>query len=156
MDILNLGAGNKIIEGAVNHDQVKHRPEIDVVHDLDVLPWPWADESFDVIAARAVFEHLRINLFQSMDECWRILRPGGKAVIKIPYWKHDNSYADPSHYWHFALDTPRIFDPDTVYGNAYRFYPHKKWKIIKGPLLNRAHSSIHCTLIKREDVVDGK
>jgi len=148
MDILNLGAGNKLIEGAVNHDQVKHRPEIDIVWDLNVLPWPWEDQSFDVIAARAVLEHLRLNLFESMDECWRILRPGGKVYVKLPYWKHDNSFADPSHYWQFSLHTPEIFDPATELGRQYQFYPHRKWQIIKGPKLNRAHSAIHCTLRK--------
>ena len=147
-DILNLGAGNQIIEGAVNHDQVKHRPEIEVVHDLNVLPWPWEDESFDLVVAKAVLEHLRITLFESMDECWRLLRPGGTVYLKLPYWNHDNSFADPSHYWKFALDTLRIFDPSTAYGLAYQFYPHKKWKIIKGPRLNRSRSSIHCTLRK--------
>lgn len=149
MDILNLGAGNNLIEGAVNHDQVKHRPEIDAVWDLNDLPWPWESESFVLVVAKAVLEHLRINLFQSMDECWRILRPGGTVYLKIPYWQHDSSFADPSHYWQFSLETPCIFDPETEYGRRYQFYPHRKWKIIKGPRLNRAKSSIHCTLQKR-------
>lgn len=150
-DILNLGAGNKLIEGAVNHDQVKHRPGIDVVWNLNDLPWPWKDGSFDFVVAKAVLEHLRITLFQSMDECWRVLRSGGKVYLKIPYWRHDNSFADPSHYWQFSLETPQFFDPETAIGGAYRFYPHRKWRIIKGPRLNNAKSSIHCTLQKRSE-----
>lgn len=151
MDILNLGAGNKLIDGAVNHDQVKHRPEIDIVWDLNVLPWPWKDESFDFVVVRAVLEHLQMTLFQSMDECWRLLRPGGKVYLKIPYWRHDHSFADPSHYWQFSLETVHFFDPETRIGRAYQFYPHRKWKIIKGPRLNNSKSSIHCTLRKRSE-----
>lgn len=151
MDILNLGAGNLLIEGAVNHDQVKHRPEIDVVWDLNELPWPWKDESFDLVVAKSVLEHLRMDLFRSMDECWRILHPEGKVYLKIPYWRHNTSYGDPSHHGRFSLETPQFFDPETKLGRAYQFYPHRKWKIIKGPLLNKSKSSIHCTLQKRSE-----
>ena len=105
MDVLNLGAGNRIIEGAVNHDRIIHRPEISVAHDLNGRPWPGGDESFDLIVARAVFEHLRITLLESVSECWRILRPGGELQLKLPYWKHERSYRDPTHYWRLACRT---------------------------------------------------
>lgn len=149
-DILNLGTGKKPIEGAVNHDRRKHSAWIDCAHDLNVLPWPWPDESFDLIAARAVFEHLRINLLESVGECWRILRPGGRLYIKLPYWRSSVSWYDPTHYWKYELETLHIFDPDTQYGAQYDFYMDRKWKIIKGPRLNRAQSSIHCTLEVRK------
>lgn len=145
-DILNLGSGNKLIEGAINHDRIKHREEIDIAWDLNDLPWPWEDNSFDLIASRAVFEHLRINLLESVGECWRILRPKGHLYLKLPHWQHDNTYQDPTHYWRFSLITPTIFDPSTPYGKSYAFYDQRKWKIIKGPFLNKAKSSIHCTL----------
>lgn len=151
MDTLNLGTGNKPIEGAINHDLRldPKRPWVTVAHDLNELPWPWKDNSFDLVVAKAVLEHLRMTLFQSMDECWRILRPGGRLYLKIPYWQHDNSFADPSHYWQFSLGTLDFFDPETDVGQRYQFYPHQSWKIIKGPRLNRSKSSIHCTLQKR-------
>jgi predicted SAM-dependent methyltransferase len=140
-DILNLGAGNRLIEGAVQHDLVKHRPEIDVVWDLNDLPWPWADDSFDLIVACAVFEHLRNNLVTTVDECWRILRPDGVLHVKLPYWKSDNSYRDPTHYWRFSLVTCDLFDPDTKYGRDYMFYTERKWKIIQKAKLNDGRTS---------------
>ena len=151
MDVLNLGAGNEIMEGATNHDRTLHRSEIAVAHDLNELPWPWEDGSFDVIVARAVLEHLRITLVQSMDECWRILRPGGRIVLKVPYWKNESAYTDPTHYWRFSLQTPDLFDPETPYGRAYRFYGQRPWKIVKPARLNAAGSSIHVTLEVRKD-----
>ncbi len=131
MRILNLGAGNRIIPGAVNHDIVKHRPEIEVVHDLNVLPWPWPDNSFDAISARAVLEHLSHTLIVSLNECWRILAPGGTLDLKLPYWKHDHSFDDPTHRWHFGPNVFDFFDPDTYNGKTYSFYTPCKWRILR-------------------------
>jgi len=141
-DTLNLGCGNVILPGAVNHDIRRHRPEIDVVHDLNVLPWPWADESFDLIVAQAVLEHLQITLIESMDECWRLLRPEGTLDLRVPWWQSDSSYRDPTHRWFFSLDTLEIFDPDTEYGRAYGFYTERKWRFLWKPALSRQKTSI--------------
>ncbi len=150
MEILNLGAGNKIMAGAVNHDRIKHRDEIDVVWDLNVLPWPWQDNSFDMIVARAVLEHLNIDLLASLNECWRILRPGGVLHVKLPYWRADAAYADPTHRWQFCLESLDLFDPDTPRGQEYSFYTQRKWRIIKPPRLNRAQTSIYAALEVRK------
>ena len=131
MRILNIGAGQRIIAGAVNHDIVKHRPEIDVVHDLNDMPWPWDDNSFDYISARAVFEHLNHDLIVSMNECWRILAPGGVIDLKLPYWKHDHSFDNPTHRWHFGPGSFDYFDPTTFNGTHYGFYTPYKWRILK-------------------------
>jgi predicted SAM-dependent methyltransferase len=144
--ILNLGCGNKLVAGAVQHDRIKHRDEIDVVWDLNILPWPWEDGSFDRIVAWAVLEHLRQDLIESMNECWRILRPGGQIQLKLPYWQHENSYTDPTHYWHYTLKTCDIFDPHTEYGSQYRFYTDKKWALVMPARLNNGGSSFFVTL----------
>jgi len=149
-DVLNLGCGNRLIPGAVQHDRTKHRPEINVVHDLNELPWPWEDESFDLVVARAVLEHLRITLIESVGECWRIMRPGGILYLKLPYWQHDNSFMDPTHYWKFSLRTCDIFDPDTEYGRKYTFYTKQKWRIAQPARMNRAGSSFHVKLEARK------
>lgn len=150
MDILQLGTGNDPIGGAVNHDLHKHAPHIDVAHDLNLIPWPWADESFDHIVARAVLEHLRVNLIESMNECWRILRPGGSIFVKLPHWQSDISYQDPTHYWFFSVRALDQFDPDTERGKKYAFYTPRKWRIVEGPELNNAGSSIIAKLEVRK------
>lgn len=145
-DVLNLGAGNKPLENAVNHDRIKHRPEIAVAHDLNVLPWPWEDSSFGHIVAHSVFEHLDIDLVQVLDECWRILRSGGRLSVKVPHWQHDNAYADPTHRWRYSLRSFEVFVPDTPLGKEHSFYTRCKWQLFKGPKLNKAKSSLFVTL----------
>lgn len=144
--VLNLGAGNRIVKGAVNHDLHKHRPEIAVAWDLDRLPWPWSDNSFDRILAISVLEHLQLTLIQSVDECWRILRPGGQLHVKLPVWSHENAYLDPTHRWRFSPRTLNIFDPTTRYGRQYGFYTVRKWRIARPAKLNKARSSFAATL----------
>ncbi len=150
MRMLNLGAGNRIIEGAVNHDLVKHRPEIDIAHDLNELPWPWADDAFDLIVSTSVFEHLNIDMLEILNECWRILVPGGAIHIKVPHWKADQAYEDPTHRWQFALGSFDVFDPDTRRGREYAFYSDRKWRIIRPARLNNAKTSIFVDLQVRK------
>lgn len=145
-DVLNIGCGNRLIEGAVHHDRVKHRPEIDVVHDLNVLPWPFADKSFDKIVALAVLEHLDIDLVASLNECHRILRPGGQAVIKLPLQSGSNAYDDPTHRWFYTLNSLDQFCPETKRGQEYSFYTPLKWKFVKRPAANEAQTSLWVTL----------
>jgi SAM-dependent methyltransferase len=149
---LQLGCGNDPLTGpdVVNHDRMKHRPEVDIVHDLDILPWPWSGNSFDLIVARSVFEHLRLNLIESLNECWRILRPGGQIFIKLPHWQSDISHDDPTHRWYFSLRSLDQFDPDTPRGKDYGFYTDRKWRIVQAPELNKAKSSILATLEVRK------
>lgn len=146
MKILNVGAGNHIHRGAVNHDRLKHRPEIDVVHDLNLLPWPWADNEFDQVCASSVFEHLDIDLVAILNEVWRILRPGGTLRVKVPHWQHDNAYADPTHRWRYSLRSFDCFVPGTKLGDELNFYTPHKWRFVKPPKLNSHKSSLIATL----------
>lgn len=147
---LNLGAGKRIDEGdkgAVNHDLTLHSPLIDVAHDLNDIPWPWDDESFDRVLAWAVLEHLRLNLIESINECWRVLRPGGTIEVKLPIWNAATSYDDPTHYWQFALGVFDQFDPRTERGRQYDFYTPRKWTITK-PATMCSSSSFVATMEK--------
>lgn len=147
---LNLGAGDRIMADAVNHDRVKYRPEIAVAWDLNVLPWPWPDASFDFIVARSVFEHLQIDLVQVFDECWRLLQKGGQLFVKLPHWQSDVAYQDPTHRWHYSVHALDVFDPRTKRGRENGFYTKHKWDIVDGPTLNKAGSSFFVQLKVRK------
>jgi SAM-dependent methyltransferase len=116
--------------GATNHDLTKHRPEIDVTHDLNILPWPWPDNSFDEIQLVSVAEHLRLTLIETLNECWRILTPGGKLILKFPLWSTPTAHDDPTHRWWWSERVIEVFDLSTKYGQDHPYYTPLKWKIL--------------------------
>ena len=138
---LIIGCGNQPSGNAVNHDITKHSPEIDVAHDLNNLPWPWGDNSFDFIVARAVFEHLTFDLMVAMNEAWRIGAPGCVIDVKLPYWRSEVSYNDPTHHYAVGLGVFDQFDPSTRRGGEYTFYTHCKWRILQCGL-NKGGTSV--------------
>lgn len=142
---LNLGAGHNIIGDALNVDLTLHRPEIDLAVDLNNRPWPWRPSSWDHIVAKAVFEHLRITLLTAMDECWRIIAPGGVLEVKLPYWKAEVSYNDPTHMRVYGLGIFDQFDPTTPRGRYYGFYTPCKWRK-RRVFLNQGKTSIYAVL----------
>ena len=89
---------------------------VDVVHDLTKFPYPFEDESIDGMFSSHFVEHLdgaeRMKFF---DECYRILKPGGKMRHLHPYYKSVRAVQDPTHKW------PPISE------NSY-FYWDKKWR----------------------------
>lgn len=77
-----------------------HKP--DVVHNLDVLPYPFADEEFDEIHAYEVLEHCGRQgdfrfFFDQFSEFYRILKPGGYFAASVPLWDQQWAWADPGH-----------------------------------------------------------
>lgn len=131
MSTLQLGAGRRPLEGAVNHDLWQHSPWIDVAHNLDDVPWPWDDAAFDKVIALDVMEHLKVDVQVWLDECWRILKPGGVLVLRLPSYANPVSYRDPTH--------RRVYHPETFlywdarhalwqdYGQFYFGPGYNKW-----------------------------
>jgi predicted SAM-dependent methyltransferase len=103
---LDIACGNsKRGEDYIGVDIAK-TPAVDVVHDLNVYPWPFEAESVDEIYCSHYIEHIphdipgedkRDGLIQFMDECYRILKPGGKLFLVAPYGKSSRALGDPTH-----------------------------------------------------------
>jgi 2-polyprenyl-3-methyl-5-hydroxy-6-metoxy-1,4-benzoquinol methylase len=54
-----------------------------VTHRADISQVPLPDASYDVVIAHPVLEHVD-NDRQAMSELFRLLRPGGLAVLSVP------------------------------------------------------------------------
>ena len=74
----------------------------DVVHDLNVLPYPFADNQFDEIHAYECLEHCGRQgdwkyFFDQFYEFWRILKPNGYLIATVPMWDSPWAWSDPQH-----------------------------------------------------------
>jgi SAM-dependent methyltransferase len=112
--VLDLGCGARKTPGAVGLDRVR-LDGVDVVHDLDVYPYPVETSSFDHIILRHVAEHVE-DVVALMDEIHRIGRPGATIEIHVPHFTSCNAYTDPTHKHHFSLLTFDFFCGGTVHG----------------------------------------
>jgi len=70
---------------AVERARAKGIPAVQV--DLDSEPLPFEDDSFDTVVSNSAIEH-RFFFDRSLDECIRVLRPGGKFIICLPNIAH--------------------------------------------------------------------
>jgi len=124
---LNLGAGTDALPGYVNVDRADVAG-VDEVWDLDVTPWPWADESVREIRAFDVFEHVDDPL-AFMAECHRVLQTGGLLNIHTTHWQTENSFTDPTHrrfctehtfdYWIAGTEYNRRYGPAYAGGRHF-------------------------------------
>jgi hypothetical protein len=96
---LNLGCGGKKLDGWVNVDKIAAAAPDGVV-DLEVLPWPWPDDSVDEVLLSHVLEHLgaRTDVYLGIiKELYRVCRDGTKVKIVVPHPRHDHYLNDPTH-----------------------------------------------------------
>jgi SAM-dependent methyltransferase len=126
---INMGAGGDIRKGYINHDIVKLQG-IDVVHDLNVYPWPWGDASADEVVAKDLLEHLD-DFMAAMEEVYRILAPGGTLKITVPYWNSVSCHGDPTHRRGFHELTFRFFDPESPLCKERHYYSTARFMIEK-------------------------
>ena len=80
---LNLGCGDKRLEGFVNVDS-SSASQADIIHDLR-LPLPVADGTVSEIYAKHIIEHFTRTEWGGILADWaRVLTPGGTLVIEAP------------------------------------------------------------------------
>jgi SAM-dependent methyltransferase len=112
---LNLGCGDVLLTGFVNVDIVP-RPGIEVA-DLRE-PWPWSDSSVDYVRASHIIEHLPDKIF-TMNELWRVLKPGGKVDIEVPTTEGPGAWQDPTHVSFWNSRSFLYYEEGSPYREAY-------------------------------------
>lgn len=119
---------------------------VDVVHDLNVVPWPFGDGTFDEVSAIHVVEHLQ-SLLSFMDEAHRVLKPGGSLYIETPEagGNFDLTHADPTHVRCYRKHT---FINYFTRAEAHKFgYTNRLWAILHLEVRN-AVIIVHLSPIK--------
>lgn len=102
---LNLGCGSDIRQTFWNVDYNPY-DGVDEVLDLTETPWPWPSNHFERILWSHALEHIE-DLEAALEECYRVLEPGGQAVILWPVGM--NELADPDHEHRWIWDTPLYY-----------------------------------------------
>lgn len=128
-DKLNLGCGDKKIQGFLGIDHIKTEAT-DLAHDLNIIPYPFKDNSVDEIIADNVLEHLD-NPLAVMEELYRICQRGAILKVSLPYYKSSGAFTDPTHKHFFTENSFQYFSPE----HEYHFYTKAKFKILKIQLL---------------------
>lgn len=128
---LDIGCGaNKIHPDFVGIDYRK-LDGVDIVHDLEEIPWPLPDECVTTAVAIHVLEHInpaRGKFIKVMDEVWRVMRVGGEFGLEVPYAGSHGFWQDPTHINPINQSTMYYFDPSHSSG-LYNIYKPKPWHI---------------------------
>jgi SAM-dependent methyltransferase len=120
-EILDVGCGSKKHPGAVGID-LSPETDADIVHDLDVLPWPLESDSFDEILLQDVVEHLR-DPYGVFAEIHRIGRSGASVQLRTPHFSSALAYSDPTHVHYFSAAAIRaLAEPRFAHYSSARFH----------------------------------
>jgi len=144
---VNLGCGNVALPGFVGLDKARHSPHVDIVHDLNSIPWPIEDDSVDRILCSHVLEHLD-GFIPFFDEAWRILKGSGIIEIAVPHWRHQNAWIDPTHKRGYDAQSFQYLDPETGWGKQFaHVYTQRPWRI---KFLTQTHCEVTAKLQPRK------
>ncbi len=111
-DVVRKGAGNR------RYVRVDLQSPLSDVH-ADICKLPFRDAEFDAVICNHVLEHIPDDRL-AMRELRRILRPGGVAVLMVPFQPDRQTYEDPT-----VVDPERRtelfgqFDHVRLYGSDY-------------------------------------
>jgi SAM-dependent methyltransferase len=110
LPVLDIGCGINKHPGAIGLDR-NPNTRADVIADLDYFPFPFRDCSFREVRATHVIEHVA-DVIRTIEEFYRLLSPGGRAIIITPHYTDFSSFCDPTHRWHLNSFSLRYFTGD--------------------------------------------
>jgi len=127
--MLDIGCGENKQPNFVGMDKRKVKG-VDVVHNLEDLPYPFEDDICLTIIGSHIWEHLKPWLtIDIMNELWRIMKVGGQLAFSLPYGWSYGFIQDPTHCNPTNEATWQYFDPRFP---LWQIYKPKPWMIEKG------------------------
>lgn len=133
---LDLGCGNHKQPGFVGMD-IQKFPTVEIVHDIEVIPYPIPASICNKILASHMLEHIcPKRILRVMNELWRIMKPDGQLLISLPYGGSQGFWQDPTHCHSWNEATMYYFDPYPMSlkgarSTLYDLYRPKPWKVIR-------------------------
>ena len=99
--VFDLGCGARKTQGAFGVDAA-WLPGVDLVHDLGARPYP----------------------LPVLEEAWRIVRPGGRVLVRTPHFSGSYAWKDPTHRRAFTSESFHYFGE-----NGYSYYTHARFAV---------------------------
>ncbi len=99
---LNIGCGTDIKEGFINLDFIKEKG-VDIIHDLNKVPYPFRDNTFNYIYASNILEHLTLSIFLILKELTRISKDKAIIEIIVPHYTSGGCFSE-SHTRFFSYN----------------------------------------------------
>ena len=146
--MLDIGCGEHKTQSFIGMDARKI-DGVDIVHDLEVFPYPIPDESCSKILGSHVFEHINPQrTIPMLNELWRIMKWDGTLILTMPYAGSKGYWQDPTHCNGCTEVTFQYFDPKYPLHNIYKPLP---WKIKKGYPTYRMSGNLEVVMDKVVD-----
>jgi SAM-dependent methyltransferase len=117
MKKLDFGCGQSKTPGYIGLD-IYPGEDIDVVHDFNLFPYPFEDNTFDEIICNSSLEHVD-NFLITVVELHRISQPNAIIKIYCPHYSGPDAYRDPTHKTFFSYNTFDIFSTGGSYIYQY-------------------------------------
>ncbi len=133
MKKLNLGAGLDIRKDFDNQDYKKHNG-INLIFDLEKIPYPIESNTYDFILCNHIIEHIE-NIFGLFNELHRIAKPNAIIKIEVPHFSTNFAFTQIDHKHFFGLDSLNILEPTDSQNKT------KPFKIISQRILFRGEKS---------------
>lgn len=115
--ILDVGCGANKYEGAIGLDN-NPRTAADVIHDLGDIPYPFADNEFDLVVSSHVVEHVP-DVMAFISELHRVTKPAGRIRLLTPHYTNPDWANDPTHRNHINSYTFNTFLPGRAVFDFY-------------------------------------
>lgn len=131
---INLGSGVDYREGWVNVDNANVK--CDLKHDITIFPYPIESSTADMIELNSVIEHIPIKIQEKIiNECYRILKQGGKLIIRAPHFTGFQAWNDPEHHRPYTSHSFDGFVKGRELGSMNDYYDRKKFSSIKSEIV---------------------
>lgn len=127
---VQLGSGmGTVLPNVVNVD-INPTTSPDIICDLNAKGFPLKENSFDMVVAISLLEHLN-DFFSAMGEIHRIAKPGASVHILVPHFSSAAAFIDPTHQQFLSARSCDYFIEGTEIEKSYGFYLPYRYRMKK-------------------------
>lgn len=130
---LDLGCGPNKQKDFIGMDSRK-LPGVDIVHDLEKIPWPLPDSCASTVIMSHFWEHIKPWMtLPFMEELHRVCRDGAQVMIAAPYGYEFRFVQDPTHcnptneatfmYWDSTHPLWHVYEPSVFHIEMFDIIP---------------------------------